>query len=108
MRATWPRRSRPRTRPSRATKVPLPAMAERGVEVRKASRTRGLTPLKLGRPLLEERPRSLPIVLALERLKRQLLQLGAALFGQPEEVRLDRQLGAPHGQGRVVGDFPQI
>src|SRR6059036_2097132 len=52
-----------------------------------------LAPLKLGRPLLEERPRPLLVVLALERLERQLLQLRATLFGQPEEVRLDRQLG---------------
>src|SRR5207245_2070324 len=46
-----------------------------------------LAPLKLGRPLLEERPRPLLVVLALERLERQVLQLPAALLRQPEEVR---------------------
>ena len=89
--------------------MPLPSVGLCGVDVRNVNRNVGaLAPLELGRPLLEERPRPLLVVLAFERLEREVLQLLSALLRQPEEVRLDRRLGPPHGERRVVGDAAQI
>src|SRR5439155_15936201 len=105
----WPSAPRPRARPSIATKVPLPSVGERGVEVSSAKRTsRGLAPLELGRPLLEERPRAFLVVLALEGLERQLPEPAPALVGLALEVVLDRVLGAADGQGGVLPDPAEV
>src|SRR5262245_39910221 len=92
-----------------ATNVPLPSVGESGVDVRTAKRTtRELAPQELGRALLEERAGPLLVAVALRRLDGEVPQPLAALVGEPEQVCLDRRLGAAHREGRVVGDLPEI
>src|SRR5512138_2607965 len=92
-----------------ATNVPLPSIGESGVDVRNSKRTPGaLPPQEFRGALLEERARTLLVILALRGFDGQVLELLATVLREPGQVRLDRRLGAAHGERRVVGDLPEI
>src|SRR5207302_4551838 len=108
MATEWPRPPRPRTRPSMATNVPLPSVGESGVDVRNSKRTGALAPQESGRALLEEGTGPLLVVLALGGFDGHAPEFLAPLLREPEQVRLDRRLGAAHRERGVVGDLPKI